>query len=58
MKDQELMTKTEVMAFLRISKGTMDKFMRRREIRFHKLERKTLFRRSDVEKFLESKRVK
>jgi excisionase family DNA binding protein len=58
MGSQELMTKAEVMEFLRISKGTLDKLMRRREIRFHKLERKTLFRRSDVEKFLKSKLVK
>ena len=52
------MTKAEVLEYLRISKGTLDKLMRRREIRFHKLERKTLFRRSDVDAFLEKRLVK
>jgi excisionase family DNA binding protein len=56
--EKELLTKAEVMAFLRISKRTLDKLMRRRAIPFFKLERKVLFRRQDIDNWLESKRVK
>ena len=58
MKDREFYTKSELMELLRISKGTLDKIMRRREIPFIKLERKVLFRKTDVDVWLETKRVK
>jgi excisionase family DNA binding protein len=52
------MTKAEVMAFLRISKRTLDKMMKARDIPFFKLKRKVLFRKSDLDSWLESKRIK
>ena len=54
----DLMTKAEVMAYLRISKQTLDKMMKAREIPFFKLKRKVLFRRSELDRWLESNRVK
>ena len=54
----DLMTKAEVMAFLRISKRTLDKMMKAREIPFFKLKRKVLFKRQDIDRWLETKRVK
>jgi excisionase family DNA binding protein len=57
MKDPEYLTKGECMELLRISKGTLDKIMRRREIPFIKLERKVLFKKKDIDAFLESRKV-
>ena len=56
--ENELMTKAEVMAFLRISKRTLDKLMKAREIPFFKLKRKVLFKRDDIDRWLETKRVR
>jgi excisionase family DNA binding protein len=56
--EKDLMTKAEVMAFLRISKQTLDKIMKARDIPFFKLKRKVLFRKSEIDRWLESKRVK
>jgi excisionase family DNA binding protein len=58
MKDPEYLTKDECMELLRISKGTLDKLMRRRKIPFIKLDRRVLFKKSDIDAWLESKRVK
>jgi len=52
------MTKAEVMKFLRISKRTLDLLMKAREISFFKLKRKVLFSKSEIDRWLESKRVK
>lgn len=46
------------MDYLQISRGTMHKLLKRREIPFIKLERKLLFRKSDIDAWLETKRVK
>jgi excisionase family DNA binding protein len=56
--EKELMTRTEAMRFLRISKRTLYLLMKTRDIPFFKLKRKVLFRRSELEAWLESKRVK
>jgi excisionase family DNA binding protein len=56
--EKELMTKAEVMAFLRISKRTLDQLMKAREIPFFKLKRKVLFKRDDLDRWLETKRVR
>ena len=55
--EKDLMTKAEVMAFLRISKRTLDQLMKAREIPFFKLKRKVLFKRDDLDRWLETKRV-
>lgn len=58
MKAHDLMTKAEVMDYLRISKGTLDKLMRQHKIPFVKFERAVRFRKSEVDKWLESLTVK
>lgn len=45
------------MEYLRISHGTLDKIIKKREIPYIKLERKVLFKKSDIDAWLESKRI-
>ena len=55
--EKELITKAELMEYLRISRGTLDKLMRRHEIPFIKLGKKVLFRKREIDAWLESKKV-
>jgi len=52
------MTRNDVMEYLQISHGTLTKLMRQRAFPFMKLEKKVLFRKTDIDKWLESKLVK
>jgi excisionase family DNA binding protein len=56
--EQNLLTKAELMEYLRISRGTVDKLMKKHELPFIKLEKKVLFRLKDVDRWLESKLIK
>jgi NitT/TauT family transport system substrate-binding protein len=56
--EQELLTKRELMEYLRISKGTLDKLMKRRDLPFLKLGKRVLFRRQEIDAWLEKYRVK
>jgi len=47
-----------MMAYLRISPGTLDKLVKKHELPCIKLERKVLFRKTDVDTWLETKRVR
>ena len=58
MDQDRLMTRKDVMDYLRISHGTLDKIMKNRSIPYIKLERKVLFKKSDIDAWLESKQVK
>jgi len=58
MPDKNLMERAEVMEYLRISRGTLDKLQKRREIPFFKLGKKVVFNKADIDAWLESKRVK
>ena len=53
-----LLTRKELMDYLRIKQGTLRKLMLRNEFPYFKLERRVLFRKNDIDKWLESKRVK
>jgi excisionase family DNA binding protein len=53
-----LLTKVDVEAYLRIGRRTLDRLIKAREIPFIKLGRRVLFKKSDVDAWLESKRVK
>lgn len=53
----ELFSKKDLMAYLKISKGTVENLMRQ-GLPHIKLERRVLFRREDVDAFLESKIVR
>lgn len=57
--DDVLMTRREVMEYLKISHNLMYSLMRDRAFPFFRLKgRKVLFKKSDIDKWLESKRVK
>jgi len=58
MKEGDLLTKEEVRRLLRISRGTLDLMMKRKELPYVKLQRRVLFRKQDIDKFLESRLVK
>ncbi len=53
----EYFSKKDLMAYLKVSKGTVENLMRQ-GLPFIKLERRVLFRREDVDAFLESKIVR
>jgi excisionase family DNA binding protein len=58
MNKDELLTRNEVMDYLKISHGTLHKLMKQKAIPYIKLEKKVLFRKSDIDKFLNSKTIK
>jgi excisionase family DNA binding protein len=58
MGDSDLMERAEVMDYLRISRGTLDKLQKRREFPFAKIGKKVLFRKRDIDAWLESKVIK
>ena len=53
-----LLTKVDIEAYLRIGRRTLDRLIKAREIPFLKLGRRVLFKKADVEAWLETKRVK
>ncbi len=55
----ELLTKAEVVKLLRISPDTLERLMRKKPPLPHiKLERRVLFRKQDIDRWLEKKLVK
>jgi len=58
MDQEQLLTRKNVMGYLRISHGTLAKLMKRKEIPYMKLDRKVLFKKADVDAWLETKQVK
>ncbi len=58
MRKEELLTRDELMDYLKISKGTLYKLMKQKAFPYIKLERKVLFRKKDIDEFLDSKLVK
>ena len=56
--DKELMSQVELVQYLQISRTTLHKLMKSRQIPFIKLGRRVLFRKQDIDRFLESKIVK
>jgi len=57
-KDDRLLSKKQAAEYLNISIGTLEKLMREKELPYIKLERKVLFRKSDIDKFLEDRTIK
>jgi excisionase family DNA binding protein len=53
----EYLTKKDLMTYLKISRTTVDGLMRQ-GLPFIKLKRRVLFRREDVDRFLESKIIR
>ena len=58
MEKGDLLTREQLIEYLQISKGTLYKLMRRKAFPYIKLERKVLFRKKDIDKFLESKIIR
>jgi excisionase family DNA binding protein len=57
MKDDILMTRAELMQYLKIKRSTLQKLMNRKEFPWFKLDRRVLFKKSDIDNWLESKRI-
>ena len=58
MVTSDLMTRKEVMEYLRISNRTLYLLMKRHEFPFIRLNSKVRFRRSEIDAYLESKTVR
>ena len=58
MTNDELLTINEALEYLKISRGSLYKLMKQKAFPYIKLEKRVLFRKSDIDKFLESKTVK
>lgn len=56
-EDDKLLTKEETSKYLRVSRQTLEKLMRKKQISFIKLDRKVLFKKLDIDEFIESKRI-
>jgi len=57
-KESAFITRKEVMAYLRISSATLQRLMKRHAFPYIKLEKKILFRKEDIDKYLEAHMVK
>jgi excisionase family DNA binding protein len=58
MANRDLMTIKQMTEYLQISRRTLNNLMKKNGLPYIKLERRVLFRRSEVDKFLESKTVR
>ena len=54
----ELLTREQAMRYLQIGHSTLSKLMRQKAFPYIKLERKVLFKKADIDRWLESKMVK
>jgi excisionase family DNA binding protein len=54
--EKDLLSKTDLMKYLSLSRGTIDRLMKH-GLPYIKLDRRVLFRKSDIDKWLESKKV-
>tara|TARA_R100001015_G_C4539033_1_gene103497 strand:- start:540 stop:710 length:171 start_codon:yes stop_codon:yes gene_type:complete len=52
-----LLTKDEVTESLKISRGTLDKWIKNKEIKYVKFDRSVRFREEDVNEYINSKLV-
>lgn len=58
MKEKDLMTRLEVIEYLRISSATMSRLMKSCAFPYIKLERRVLFRKSEIDAYLEAHMVR
>jgi len=58
MPDDPLITKQDVLRYLTISQQTLYRLMKKRAFPFYKVGRRVLFRKADVDAWLEKYRVK
>jgi len=55
--EDPFLTRDEVMRYLRIKRSTLQRLMNRKEFPWFKLDRRVLFKKSDIDRWIESKRV-
>jgi len=58
MVENDLLTKAETLKYLRISNRTLYLLMKRHEFPYIKLGKRVLFRRTEIDAFLESKTIR
>jgi len=58
MEKERLMTKSEVMDYLRISHQTLHRLMKQFAFPYIKMDRKVLFKKSEIDAYLEAKTVR
>lgn len=58
MERKDLMTRAEVIDYLRISSMTLHRLMKEHKFPYIKLGKRVLFRKSEIDKYLESKMVR
>ncbi len=58
MTERAFLTKAEAAEYMRVSRATVDRLMKSRGLPFIKLEKKVLFRKKDIDAFLEKRLVK
>lgn len=54
MGKSDLMTKAEVIAYLKISLPTLNRLLKKKALPYYKLERRVLFRKSEIDAYLEA----
>ena len=57
-KEEKLLSKKQTAEYLNVSLGTLEKLMREKKLPYVKLERKVLFRLSDINKFINDRLIK
>ncbi len=58
MANKDVLDRAEAMEYLRISRGTLDKLQKSHALPFVKIGKKVLFRKRDIDSFLEKHLVK
>lgn len=57
MKENELLTRKELAEFLRISIATLQTMMKNREIPFYKINKRIIFKKSDIDEWLKQRKI-
>jgi excisionase family DNA binding protein len=55
--EKDFLTKREVQEYLRISRGTVDKLMRHRDLPYIKIGKKVLFSKDDINAFMNARKI-
>jgi len=58
MDEFSLLTREDLMEYLKIKRSTLQKLMNRMDLPYFKLGRRVLFKKAEIDRWLESKRVK
>lgn len=56
-ENNELITRKELIEYLRISMGTLQAMMKQREIPYYRLKKRIIFRKSEINEWLNEKKI-